>query len=81
MNANQKQVPFNTILFSDERILTEHEKQTVLENTNSTSQTPNRDQTVDYCKSPFHSMDNVFIDLRILAKRPTTSVPRASKKR
>jgi hypothetical protein len=32
MNDNQKQqVPFNTILFSDERILTEHEKQTVLE--------------------------------------------------
>jgi hypothetical protein len=32
MNENEKQqVPFNTILFSDERILTEHEKQTVLE--------------------------------------------------
>jgi hypothetical protein len=33
-NSNEKQkpkVPFNTILFSDERILTEHEKQTVLE--------------------------------------------------
>ncbi|CAF4312069.1 unnamed protein product, partial [Adineta steineri] len=36
MNENQsendmQQVPFNTILFADERILTEHEKQTVLE--------------------------------------------------
>ena len=36
MNENEteqskQQVPFNTILFSDERILTEHEKQTVLE--------------------------------------------------
>lgn len=60
MNANQKQVPFNTILFSDERILTEHEKQTVLENTNSTSQAPNRDQTVDYCKL-FHSMESVCV--------------------
>lgn len=50
MNAKQKQVPFNTILFSDETMLTEHEKQTVLENINTTSQTPNRDQTVDYCK-------------------------------
>ena len=28
-NRNQ-QVPFNTILFSNERMLTEHEKQTVL---------------------------------------------------
>lgn len=27
----EDQVPFNTILFSDERILTEHEKHTVLE--------------------------------------------------
>jgi hypothetical protein len=27
----QQEVPFNTILFSDERMLTEHEKQTVLE--------------------------------------------------
>ena len=79
MNAKQKQVPFNTILFSDERILTEHEKQTVLENTNSTSQAPNRDQTVDYCKS-FPSMD-IHLSLDILAKRPTTSVPRAQKKR
>lgn len=32
MSENSKQqVPFNTILFSDERILTEHEKQTILE--------------------------------------------------
>jgi hypothetical protein len=34
MNENpggKQEVPFNTILFSDERILTEHEKQTVLE--------------------------------------------------
>jgi hypothetical protein len=34
MNENpgeKPQVPFNTILFADERILTEHEKQTVLE--------------------------------------------------
>lgn len=50
MNENQQQVPFNTILFSDGRILTEHEKQTVLENTNYTSQAPSRDQAVDYCK-------------------------------
>jgi hypothetical protein len=28
---NEYQVPFNTILFSNERILTEHEKHTVLE--------------------------------------------------
>jgi hypothetical protein len=31
MNEGEQQVPFNTILFSDESILTEHEKQTVLE--------------------------------------------------
>ena len=36
MNENkdekgQQEVPFNTIIFSDERMLTEHEKQTVLE--------------------------------------------------
>jgi hypothetical protein len=30
-NHQRSEVPFNTILFSDERILTEHEKQTVLE--------------------------------------------------
>ncbi len=50
MNENQKHVPFNTILFSDEKILAEHEKQTVLENKNSSGPTPNRDQPVDYCK-------------------------------
>ncbi|UJR14999.1 hypothetical protein I4U23_001976 [Adineta vaga] len=57
------EVPYNTILFSDERILTEHEKQTVLENKNTSdnvsSQPASRDQTVDY------------------SKRPTTSLPRA----
>ncbi len=31
MNDNEYQVPFNTILFSNERILTEHERHTVLE--------------------------------------------------
>jgi hypothetical protein len=56
MNENQKHVPFNTILFSDEKILTEHEKQTVLENKNSTGPTPNRDQPVDFCKL-FHLIE------------------------
>ncbi|CAF1564617.1 unnamed protein product [Adineta ricciae] len=59
-------VPFNTILFADERILTEHEKQTVLENKNTfdnvSSPPASRDQTVDY------------------SKRPTTSLPRAHRK-
>ncbi|CAF3733636.1 unnamed protein product [Adineta steineri] len=71
MNENQsendmQQVPFNTILFADERILTEHEKQTVLENKNSSDnmigETSTRDQAVDY------------------SKRPTTSVPRTHRK-
>ncbi|CAF3923825.1 unnamed protein product, partial [Rotaria sp. Silwood1] len=40
MNENEdekrrQKVPFNTILFSDDRILTDHEKQTVLENKSS----------------------------------------------
>jgi hypothetical protein len=30
-DKNRIQVPFNTILFSNERILSEHEKNTVLE--------------------------------------------------
>ncbi|CAF5203636.1 unnamed protein product, partial [Rotaria magnacalcarata] len=59
-------VPFNTILFCDERILTEHEKRTVLEKKisadNTSSQTSNRDRSVDY------------------SKRPTTSVPRNRKR-
>ncbi|CAF0803169.1 unnamed protein product [Rotaria sordida] len=68
MNENDDtEVPFNTILFSDERILTEHEKQTVLENKSSTdnisSQTSSRDRSVDY------------------SQRPTTSVPRNNKRR
>jgi hypothetical protein len=61
MNENQNQVPFNTILFSDEKMLMEHEKQTVLENKNvSSGQTPNRDQTVDFCKS-FNFIERDFI--------------------
>jgi hypothetical protein len=31
MNEDENEVPFNTILFSNERILTEHERHTVLE--------------------------------------------------
>ncbi|CAF3038620.1 unnamed protein product [Rotaria socialis] len=61
-----KHVPFNTILFCDERILMEHEKRTVLEKNisadNISSQTSNRDRSVDY------------------SKRPTTSVPRNRKR-
>ncbi|CAF0733393.1 unnamed protein product [Adineta steineri] len=72
MNVNdhdkyRTKVPFNTILFSNERILTEHEKNTVLENKNAsdniTNPAINRDQSVDY------------------SKRPTTSVPRNNRKR
>ncbi|CAF1618828.1 unnamed protein product [Rotaria magnacalcarata] len=70
MSDNEKrkqQVPFNTILFSDETMLTDHEKQTVLENKssfdNATDHISNKHEAVDY------------------SKRPTTSVPRTQKKR
>ncbi|CAF3553894.1 unnamed protein product [Rotaria sp. Silwood1] len=57
MNENddekrRQKVPFNTILFSDDRILTDHEKQTVLENKSSsdtmTGQISSQNQSVDY---------------------------------
>ncbi|CAF5049196.1 unnamed protein product, partial [Rotaria sp. Silwood1] len=57
MNENEdekrrQKVPFNTILFSDDRILTDHEKQTVLENKSSsdtmTGQISSQNQSVDY---------------------------------
>ena len=55
MNENQKQVPFNTILFSDERILTEHEKQTVLE----------------YVQSLRYTTENPFsLETKLLPKHP-----------
>jgi len=51
---HRTQTPFNTILFSNERILTEREKQTILENKNSSDnlagQLASRDHSVDYCK-------------------------------
>ncbi|UJR31677.1 hypothetical protein I4U23_019158 [Adineta vaga] len=63
---HENQVPFNTILFSNERILTEDEKYTVLTNKNASdnhsNQAIHRDQSVDY------------------SKRPTTSVPRPNRK-
>ncbi|CAF4386537.1 unnamed protein product [Rotaria socialis] len=70
MSDNEKhkqQVPFNTILFSDETMLTDHEKQTVLENKtssdNASGHISNKHEAVDY------------------SKRPTTSVPRMQRKR
>ncbi|CAF4112496.1 unnamed protein product, partial [Didymodactylos carnosus] len=68
-NGETTEVPYNTILFSDERILTEQEKRTLLqnrglsENANS-GQTSARDRpkSVDY------------------SKRPTTSMPRRKEK-
>ncbi|CAF0808236.1 unnamed protein product [Adineta ricciae] len=66
-DRNTGQVPFNTILFSNERLLTEDEKYTVLENKNASDNISNqaiiRHQSVDY------------------SKRPTTSVPRQNRKR